>query len=205
MSQLTLDHLAISAENLQDGIEYVESALGVDLQAGGKHAHFATHNALLGMDDGLYLEVIAIDPDAPAPKSPRWFDLDRFSGPVRPGNWICRTNDIAEFVAAHPEAGTPVKLSRGDLRWQMAVPDDGRLPYHNLFPAVIEWAGDVHPANTLASSGCSLHRLIIAHPQAQDLKATLEPLIDDSRLMFETGNQALRIEMQTPSGLRVLE
>ena len=35
-----------------------------------------THNRVLGMAGGMYLEVIAIDPDAAAPERPRWFGLD---------------------------------------------------------------------------------------------------------------------------------
>jgi len=41
--------------------------LGVPFQPGGRHDVFGTHNALLGLADGLYIEAIAIaiDPDAP--------------------------------------------------------------------------------------------------------------------------------------------
>lgn len=43
------------------------------------HVHrlqFGTHNRCLGMEDGIYLEVIAVDPEAPPPSRPRWFGLD---------------------------------------------------------------------------------------------------------------------------------
>ena len=86
---LGIDHIAISAGRLQEGVEYVEAALGVPLEAGGRHLRFGTHNRLLNLGE-LYLEVIAIDPQAEAPFAPRWFDLDRFSGRPRPTNWICR-------------------------------------------------------------------------------------------------------------------
>ena len=75
---LQLDHLAVAARDLDEGRAVVEAALGVTLQRGGRHARFGTHNLLLGLEDGLYLEVIAIDPDAPGPDEARWFDLDRF-------------------------------------------------------------------------------------------------------------------------------
>lgn len=80
---LELDHLAVAAETLEDGREAVETALGVRLQPGGQHPHFGTHNMLLGLEDGLYLEVISIDPAAPKPGYARWFDLDRFEGFAR--------------------------------------------------------------------------------------------------------------------------
>lgn len=71
---LTLDHIAMVGETLEEAAHAVETALGVAMQTGGQHARFATHNRLLGLADGLYLEAIAIDPGAPQPACPRWFD-----------------------------------------------------------------------------------------------------------------------------------
>ena len=76
---LAIDHIAVSAATLEDGSEWVEMALGVPLTGGGKHPHMGTHNRLLSLGD-LYLEVIAVDPAAPKPGYPRWFDLDHFAG-----------------------------------------------------------------------------------------------------------------------------
>jgi hypothetical protein len=63
---LSFDHLAIGAETLDEGVEAVEAALGVPLAPGGGHPAMGTHNRLLSLGPGEYLEVIAIDPDAPA-------------------------------------------------------------------------------------------------------------------------------------------
>lgn len=206
---MDLDHLAVVAATLAEASEAIESALGVALQPGGKHPLFGTHNQLLGLADGLYLEAIAIDPDAPsAPGAPdsdraRWFDLDAFAGPARLGNWICRTSDLAVTLAALPqETGVPVDLSRGDLRWRMAVPDTGRLPYDNMFPALIQWHGPLHPAAMLIPSGCRLRRLVVAHPRAQELRA-LVPM-EDPRVVYQTGPAALMAEFDTAHGRRVL-
>lgn len=201
---LLLDHLAVSAETLDAGQEAVETALGVALQPGGRHGHFGTHNRLLGLEDGLYLEVIAIDPGASGATRPRWFDLDRFAGAPRLTNWICRTKDLADEIAAFPEAGTPVALARGGLRWRMAVPGNVILPFDNCFPALIEWLTDDHPATGLPPSGCRLDHLIVSHPEAQRLSARLAGSLDDPRLSFETGPAGLRADISTPHGARVL-
>ena len=201
---LELDHLAVAAETLDEGRAYVEDALGVSLQPGGKHAHFGTHNLLLGLADGLYLEVIAVDPEAQVPPYPRWFDLDRFTGAPRISNWICRTADLAAAAGHHQGAGDAVALSRGDLRWQMAVPADGILPHDGAFPALIEWAGDAHPAQRLAVSGCRLERLTICHPEAARLQSALMTDLADDRVAFETGAREFRAEFMTPSGSRIL-
>lgn len=202
---LQLDHLAIAAPTLEEARTHVETILGVPLQPGGKHPHFSTHNMLLGLADGLYLEAIAIDPEAPEPGYPRWFDLDRFTGAARVSNWICRTDDLDAMTRTMPETGRPVPLARGDLRWQMAVPEDGILPFDNCFPALIEWNCAQHPAQLLPASGCRLERLIVAHPAARDLKSRLTPVLKDPRVVFEDAPEAgLRAEIATPSGRKVL-
>ncbi len=199
----TIDHLAVSALTLDAGVAAVEAALGMAMSPGGVHPHMATHNRLLSLGE-VYLEVIAIDPAAPAPAWPRWFDLDSFAGPPRLTNWICATDDLEAAVAAAPEGvGVPLDLQRGDLRWRMAVPGDGRLPFDGCFPALIQWQGP-HPAARLPDQGARLLRLEVAHPQAEALRAALGA--SDPRVVIVQGaEKALRAEIDTPHGLRVLE
>lgn len=205
MDAMRLDHFAVAAQSLAAGREWVEERLGLRLEAGGRHPHFGTHNLLLGLEGGLYLEVIAIDPEASAPAHPRWFDLDRFAGAPRPWIWICAVEDLDAALARHPGAGRAVALARGDLRWRMAVPPMGVLPFDNRFPALIEWQGTAHPAARLAASGARLARLVVVHPEAAALRAELGAGLDDARVVFETGAPALRLEIATPHGRRVLE
>lgn len=203
---LILDHVAVACERLEEGIAHVEDVLGVSLQPGGQHAHFGTHNALLGLEDGLYFEVIAIDPAANALNYPRWFNLDKFDGTPRLTNWIVRTDDMQTALAqADPGAGRPVSLTRGDLSWQMAVPTDGLLPFDNLYPAIIEWGSPLHPAKRLAPSGCRLTQLTLTHPDASRFAAGLAPLIQDERLVFAEGPAPkLTALFDTPNGMRTL-
>ncbi len=200
---MLLDHLAVAGETLEEASAHIEQALGVRLQAGGKHEKFGTYNRLLGLRDGLYLEAIAIDPEAPNPQRTRWFDLDRFAGSPRLTNWICRVPDIEASLTVFPDGvGQPIDLARGALRWRMAVPPNGRLPFDNLFPALIQWEGDLHPAQMLQDSGCRLRRLIVCHPDALDLAKSLGAL---DHVVFDSGPAALCAEIETPHGLRVLE
>jgi hypothetical protein len=201
---LHLDHLAISAATLEDGAAWVERTLGVPLAGGGKHPHMGTHNRLLSLGD-LYLEVIAIDPAAPRPAQPRWFDLDHFRGPPRLTNWICRTDDLDAALTQAPKGtGTATDLSRGDYRWRFAVPTSGRLPFDDCHPALIQWQGDLHPAKALRDHGIRLTHLQVTHPQAPALQAALNGLTDP-RVTVETGPyHALRATFDTPNGPRVL-
>ena len=205
-NMLTLDHLAVSCTTLAEGVAAVEAALGVSLAPGGVHPHMSTHNRLLGLGADLYLEVIAIDPSAPAVPYPRWFSLDRFRGAPRLTNWICRTEDLDGALALAPAGlGVPTALSRGAYRWRFAIPASGTLPFDDAHPALIEWQGAAHPAQALPDVGCRLQRLEIAHPQADALRARLAGQIADPRLAFVTGPVAMRADILTPHGLRVLQ
>ncbi|RMA41625.1 VOC family protein [Rhodophyticola porphyridii] len=180
---LSLDHIAIATPDLATGTAWAEMAFGVPLEPGGTHAEMGTHNRLLSLGPEEYLEVIAIDPDGAAPGQPRWFDLDRFRGPTGPGAWIARVPDLDAAIAAAPDGiGVAWSLSRADLRWRMAIPADGRLPFDGLFPALIEWEGAAHPAPRLPDRGVRLTGLTLAHPQAEALRAALAPVFSDPRL-----------------------
>lgn len=200
---LRLDHLAVTAATLEDGVAAVEAALDVAMAGGGQHPQMGTHNRLLGLGD-CYLEVIAPDPAAPRPAWPRWFDIDRFTGPPRLTNWIAASEDLATDLALSPPGtGAPLALQRGDYRWQMAVPADGRLPFDGGFPALIEWEGQQHPTRALPDAGVRLTRLEIVHPAADALADALATRIADPRIVITPGSaKAMRATFSTPQGNR---
>lgn len=199
-----IDHIVVSATSLAEGVAMVEAALGVTLAGGGKHPLMSTHNRLLGLGD-LYFEVIAIDPAAPAPGRPRWFDLDHFSGPPRLTNWVAQAEDLpAALSLCPPGLGQPVEMTRGAYRWDYTVPADGRLPFDGCFPALLHWHGR-RPPDDLPDSGLRLTRFELIHPQADTLRAALAAIITDDRLTVTEGPaKAMRATFDGPSGPRVL-
>jgi len=204
---LKLDHLVVTARSLEEGAAYVEAVLGVRLSPGGHHPHMGTHNLLLSLGPGEYLEVIAIDPEAAAPDQPRWYDLDRFSVAPRMTHWACRTDDLDEATAAAPEGtGRILELERGDLRWAMAVPDDGRLPFDSAMPALIEWdRGSPHPAERLPDHNLRLARLDVFHPEAEGLRDAFPALATLPHVTVQPGpEKRLIATISTPEGTRVL-
>jgi len=201
---MELDHLAICCAELDGGVAWVEAALGVTLQPGGQHARFGTHNRLLGLGEGLYLEVIAPDPAAPAPPHPRWFDLDHAGAP-RLGNWIVRVGDLDLALQSAPDAvGEPLALSRGDLAWRIAVPPDGSLPFGGAYPTLIGWHSGVHPSRRLPDQSARLTGLTVQHPQAEAVRGMLG-FLTDPRVRFITGPLHLCAAFQTPDGEKVLQ
>lgn len=196
-----LDHIVVSAETLEDGVSRIEEALGLPLGPGGAHAVMGTHNRLLALGD-VYLEVIAADPDAPPPAHARWYALDRFSGAPRLTNWVMKVPDLrATLARINVDAGKPLAVTRGSLSWEIAVRDDGELPFDNVFPALIEWPG-AHPLDTMEDSGCRLRAFEISHPEADALSDALSPLAPPQTVRISTGAPGFRAEFETPHGLR---
>jgi hypothetical protein len=176
MVRSQLDHIVVTAPSLEAGVAYVGKALGVSPQAGGEHPRMGSHNCLLKLGEKLYLEVIAVNPQAPAPQRPRWFQLDTVnpSRPARLAAWVARTNDIRAAITASPiPLGTVEPMSRGQLNWLITVSADGSMPLDGVAPALIQWPEGVHPGAGLRESGCSLVRLEAFHPQAREADAML--------------------------------
>ncbi|MFC7538541.1 VOC family protein [Siccirubricoccus deserti] len=161
-----IDHIVLGARTLEEGAAFVVQHLGVKPKPGGRHEGFGTHNMLLGLGRGCYLEVIAPDPEQPAPAHPRPFDLDdpglRMALEAEPRliAWVARTPVLDAVVARlGPRAGEVKSMSRGDLSWRMAFPPQ-RQDMDNLIPALIQWQGRVPPPDcrTAMCACCSWKR-----------------------------------------------
>jgi glyoxalase-like protein len=203
---LALDHLAITAPDLQAGIDYVRHRLGVDIPAGGTHAYMGTHNHLMALGKNCYLEVICADPAAPEPAHARWFGLDTAPQNAGLAHWIVSTTNMAQTLRQAPaHCGPALAMSRAALNWLISVPADGSLPFDGACPSFIEWPAGPHPAAGMADLGCRLTQLLIEHPQAAQVTPALAGL-EDPRLRIITGPVCrLRAEFDTPSGRRILE
>ncbi len=174
------DHLVLATRNLDTGAAWLEDLLGATLAAGGKHARMGTHNRLLKLGAGFYLELIAVDPQAPPPGRPRWFGLDHLELPAdRPRliHWVARSDDIARDAAACGEGATEIlAMERGEFRWRIAVPPDGNPPGDGLLPTLIQWDVPFHPADRLPDADCRLMKLEAFHARPQVLRARLAAL-----------------------------
>jgi Glyoxalase-like domain len=194
--------LVIAAKTLEQGVNWLEGKLGVKLQAGGKHPLFGTHNALLKLGETTYLEVIAVDPDAPKPTRARWFELDNAHLLEQPKliHWVARAENLEARVSRLPMLGKILEASRGDLSWQITVPDDGHLNFKGLIPTLISWRG-IHPTSQLEPQDCKLLQLQGFHPEPILVSDTLEQLGSNSLLeVFQDPNESLKALIQTPHG-----
>ncbi len=203
-----LDHIVVTAPSLEEGIQYVRQVLGVPLEAGGRHPLMGTHNHLLRLGREQYLEVIAIDPNAPAPPRPRWFELDQpaASSTPRLAGWVARIGDIKTASIATSQAhGIIESMSRGELGWQITIPVNGSLPFEGVAPMLIQWSAGPHPADRLQEHGCSLVQLEGFHPQAERITDLLRTVgFQDSFVVSKRAAPLLVAHIQTPVGMRRL-
>jgi hypothetical protein len=91
---------------------------------------------------------------------PRWFDLDDIALQSelteRPQlvSWVARTTDVERAAAASPvPLGTVTPMERGDYRWRITIPDDGKRAARGIVPTLIQWDVPTHPADRLPPSG----------------------------------------------------
>ena len=162
MAATTLDHLVVASRTLEEGAAWMEAKLGVSVAGGGKHALMGTHNRLLKLDQRRYLEVIAIDPDAPAPGRARWFELDAPAMKARLENgpalihWVERTADLESELRTYPGAVEILSFTRGPYRWRMGLARDGSFPANGKAATLIQWEGGLHPWDALPETGVRL-------------------------------------------------
>jgi hypothetical protein len=169
---VTIDHLVYGAPDLDAAIDELEALLGVRAVPGGKHPGAGTHNALLSLGGGSYLEIIAPDPEQDPPTDrPMPFGLDNLEK-ARLVTWALQVDDVAARVERSRQMGydpgDPRPMSRevpaGEtLNWTLTrAPEpegDGLVPF------LIDWGTTAHPSAT-APEGCTLVRLRGEHPNA---------------------------------------
>ncbi len=208
MPNSSIDHIIVTAPSLAAGEGFVRDVLGDCLQTGGEHPRMGTHNLLARLGDGLFLEVIAADPNAPAPARPRWFSLDTLAADAEPAlsAWVVRTTDIRAAAAAASEPlGNIAPMSRGALNWLITIPEDGSLPLGGAGPELIQWQSDVHPAAGLKDRGLSLAALEIFHPEPERVSRLLRSLKLEAPVSVSAASACrLSARIDTPAGLRVL-
>lgn len=169
---LELDHLVVAASSLERGAAWCRETLGVEPGQGGRHPTMGTHNRLLRIDgigfDRVYLEILAVDPEAKAPGRARWFGMDSVNVDAGPRliHWVARTPRIEQPLealrAGGIDAGAVITASRetpeGLLQWRISVREDGALMMSGVVPTLIEW-GARHPTTSMPLAPVSLRSM----------------------------------------------
>lgn len=202
-----IDHLVVACADLNQGSAWCEQTLGVAPQAGGTHVTMGTHNRLLKLGHRVYLELIAIDPEAEPPVRPRWFDLDhpniRRQATESPFllTWVARCDDIHMAVARVPALGEVTSFTRDQYAWRLALRDDGALQFSGVLPSVIQWDGTAHPTDALEERGCELLSLELSHPAASGVVPLFRELKVTGGVEVKAGTAGLRARVRAANGV----
>jgi hypothetical protein len=204
-----IDHVLYASSSLQLGMDEIEALLGVRPVPGGRHPQYGTHNALLSLGPGVYLEVIARDPDLPAPERGPLFDIPQ-DEKSRLFTWVFRAANIEQSAAAlrgvgielgPVESGNRIRPDGSQISWQLT--DPYAMPLDGAVPFLIDWGTTAHPSIS-APFGGELVELIIEHPQPDSVRDALSVLGADVEVV---GGAQFRIsaKIQTQDGLVTLQ
>ena len=175
---LTIDHLLWAVPELNTGIDLFETLTGARAVRGGSHPGRGTHNALVPLGAGRYLEIISCDPEQ---------DLESIRGdglgPVLknrsvPGlfTFAVKYDDIAHLKSRaellNIDLRGPKEISRRQpsgeiLTWRLCHTD--KTAFDRCVPFYIDWGDTPHPASS-PSQGLVLKDFAVIHPNDYELR-----------------------------------
>lgn len=161
--QLKVDHVTMCGLDL-DAMRRACAAAGLPSEYGGPHANRATHMALVGFEDGSYLELIAPFAAEAAATGMMGSWAKFMEGNAGPSAWAVASSDIHTDVQRLRAVGIPVHgpdpggRTRADgavLQWETAILGTG--PAGSVLPFMIQDKTPrnlrVQPSAALESSG----------------------------------------------------
>ena len=208
MINIEIDHFLYAGPDLKLLITDLAGRSGITAAAGGRHPDWGTHNALIGLENRSYLELIAPEPGAEGP----WGSLfGRLDGPSLQA-WCVRAGSADHVAGRLERAGVASRRVEGGRE----LPDGGRLTWELVFPFghgfggalpfFIDWRDSVHPSSKLAAAA-RLTRFTVAHPDAAALGQVLARVGVPPPLLHvvEAGRISLAAAMDSEGGQFVLE
>ena len=195
-----VDHILLGIEDLDRGVKQFEKLTGVRPVYGGKHPR-GTHNALVSLGDGTYLEILALQPNVTPPKE--YEDLTKLKA-LTPIGWAVSSKDSAqlrsELTSAGLAIGEPIPGSRTtpagkELSWQT-------FDLENAFdeaPFFIVWSPQSAHPSTTSPTGCRLQQWRVAGPHLKSLEQ-LRTALDLRVDVAEAPSTSLRLTLSCPKG-----
>jgi len=205
-----LDHIVVVCDDLESGVLRFAALTGVRAVYGGTHASGLTHNALVGLGDRRYLEILA-PVKGPGPQDDEWTRAAHTAAVPRVFTYCLRsTGSLSELAALGARQGWPpcTVATNGRttpegmrLRWQWLAPQVA--PFGFSFPFFIDWLDSVHPSEALRNArphdGIRLGHFAVGHPEAERLGRLLSELgtpIDT----YRAASAEFRVLLDTPKG-----
>src|ERR1044072_5891173 len=104
MPTAQIDHILLAIDDLDRGVKQFEESTGVKPIYGGKHPR-GTHNALVSLGDGTYVEIIAVQKGVTPPDDLTGLDQVHT---LTPTGWAVSSEDSARLRSKLKAAGLAV-------------------------------------------------------------------------------------------------
>ena len=202
-----VDHFMWAAVDLESASAEFERLTGVRPAFGGRHIGFGTHNALVSLSNGSYMEVLALDPEQDT-GGPLGAEIALLTSPAILAFHIKRA-DLESVVSVYEEMNIdykgPFDLSRQRpdgvvLKWRLLLPESP--VYKHALPVFIDWMDAPHPS-TSTPTGCELTQFEVGYPQNEELSLLYKKL-DVSLPVVYSKEAYAKATLQTPKGEVVL-
>ena len=201
-----IDHLVLASADLAELTTHFTGTTGISPVAGGAHPAWGTHNALVGLGEAQYLELIAPQPGKTGPWARQFRN---FHEPTLAG-WCVRVANLAQIADVAHAYGCRTRTMAGSrrttdgmlLEWELLF-----LSHPELNPALpffINWGDTPHPASTLETE-ITLHSLEIATPGAEELTELLTAINIKGVAVSERADTELTAVLTGPQGTFSLE
>jgi hypothetical protein len=208
---MKIDHVVVLTKDL-DRATHDWANDGFTVTPGGVHAGGLTHNALMCLADGSYVELLAFRDSVSSDPHHRWHRYRDFPGVI---DYALAVDDLDEFADSISHAGlhyTDVKeggRQRPDgvaLRWRSSFPNDQKrgLPFliEDVTPRDLRVpAGDAtqHP-----NGARSISHLRVIAPDIEQAEREFSALFggligaDERSRQFEAGHAILHVSEPAP-------
>jgi len=200
-----IDHIVLAVPDLEEGILWIEKKLGVRPIYGGQHQSEGTHNALLSLGRGCYLELLAIDFSNKKVNAPRWMGIDLINEPIIT-RWAIKSENLEKEIRflknvnsllGNHKTGSRAKTDGSILKWQLSIPLPE--PKVEVTPFLLDWGDSVHPTASLESN-CELISLNLYHPEPSEFQEVMKNLNLDFEIKKGMASK-ISIIIQSPKGV----
>lgn len=213
------DHFIILVNNL-DAAMQTYRRLGFDVRAGGEHPSMGSHNALIAIADGTYIELVAFKDTALAAKGYWRAGVDRLQIGEGFGGYVLSSNDLANDVAQiksrgtvtaplqydEPKPGSRVRLDGQRVEWHTAMFNGspvGLLPF--LIQDITPHALRIEPPTEGIGSRARVKEVVVAIKDGEPARKAYHSLLDkEPKLVHNVANDVLGYRIAMDWGSIVL-
>jgi hypothetical protein len=195
-----VDHILLGIDDLDRGVQAFEESTGIKPVYGGKHPG-GTHNALVSLGDGTYLEIIAVQKGVAPPADFAGIEQLHTLTPI---GWAVSSKDSAELRKRLDAAGLAVTASTPGSR----ITPAGKMLSWQSFglkdnfaeaPFFIVWSAQTAHPSTTSPEGCKLQQWHIAGPNQKNLeqlRRTLDLRVD----VADAKATSMKLALSCPKG-----